>query len=336
MHLLPIVHPETSKRRAVRCATNVQRVLPPLCVVAAALALCACTQLGLLTLNAASEVTRFTRTTDISYGPSAANKLDVYLPAHPKHSPIIVFFFGGGWNSGDKASYKFVGAALAGAGYVAVLPNYSLYPNARYPVYMQDAARAVAWTRSNASALGGDPEQLYVAGHSAGAQIAVMLALDAQYLKQIGGTTRWLRGAIGLAGPYDFLPFTDAYLNDLFGPPANFPLSQPINYVRADAPPLLLMCGLRDHRVDPQNTRHLAAAMRAAGGQVSTLYFEHAGHADLVVAFSRLLRRLPVLETIQRFVANGGSPVARGGSTAGNLIASDVDLLNIHSREASP
>ncbi len=274
---------------------------------AATLLLGGCTQLGVATLNAAAEFDSFSRRTDLVYGASAANTLDVYLPVHPEHSPIVVFFYGGGWDSGDKASYKFVGAALADAGIIAVLPNYTLYPTARFPVFMQDAARAVAWTRDHAAAWGGDPEQLYVAGHSAGAQIALLLALDAEYLEQAGGTTQWLRGAVGLAGPYDFLPFTEAYLNDLFGPPVDFPHSQPINYVRPDAPPLLLMCGLQDRRVNPQNTRHLAAAMQAAGGQAATRYFETAGHADLVAAFSNLRQnRLPVLGEIRRFIAAQG------------------------------
>ena len=269
-----------------------------------ALVLGSCTQLGLVTLNVAAEFNRYSRHTDLVYGDAAANKLDLYLPRHPQHHPIVVFFHGGGWDSGDKASYKFVGAALADAGIIAVLPNYTLFPTARFPTYMQDAARAVAWTRAHASAWGGDPEQLYVVGHSAGAQIAVLLALDTEYLEQVGGTTQWLRGAVGLAGPYDFLPFTESYLNDLFGPPADFPRSQPINYVRPDAPPLLLMCGLQDHRINPRNTRHLTAAMQAVGGQVSTRYFETAGHADLVAAFSTLpYNRLPVLAAIRHFIA---------------------------------
>jgi acetyl esterase/lipase len=287
-----------------------------LCTAALALALGGCTQLGLFTLNVAAGLDSFSRKSNVAYGSNTANRLDVYLPAHPRNSPIVVFFYGGGWDSGDKASYKFVGAALANAGIIAVLPNYTLYPAAKFPVFMQDAALAVGWTRAHAAAWGGDPAELYVVGHSSGAQIAVLLALDPEYLVQVGGNTRWIRGAVGLAGPYDFLPFTDAYLNDLFGPPSHFPLSQPINYVRADAPPLLLMCGLRDRRVDPNNTRRLAAAIQKIGGRVRTRCFDSAGHADLVAAFSTLERsRRPVLAEIRGFIAAEhatapGSPLA--------------------------
>jgi acetyl esterase/lipase len=233
--------------------------------------------------------------------------LDLYRPLHGDHHPIVVFFYGGGWNSGDKGDFRFVGAALAEAGYIAIVPNYRRYPEAMFPAFMQDAAQAVAWTRAHAQEWGADPEDIFVVGHSAGAHIAVLLALDEHYLRDVGGTTRWLRGAVGLSGPYDVLPFREAYLDKLFGPPENFPRSQPINYVRADAPPLLLMHGLQDKRVRVDNTRSLAKAMHAVGGQVTTFYFEGAGHTDLLAAFSRIKRhRLPVLQNIEAFVRSRG------------------------------
>jgi len=280
------------------------------CALSACISLSACTQLQLLAANGIASLGNYSRQADLVYGPLPANTLDLYLPTAGKNHPVVVFFFGGGWDSGDKASYKFVGAALADAGIIAVVPNYRLYPRAKFPAFMQDAAQAVAWARAHAPDWGGDPERLYVVGHSAGAHIAVLLALDDEYLRQAGGSSRWLSGAVGLSGPYNFLPFTEDYLNDLFGPAANFPRTQPINYVRADAPPLLLMHGLRDQRVRPANTRSLAAAMQAAGGRVTTHYFEQAGHSDLVAAFSIAKRgRLPVLQEICDFIA--GVPVAR-------------------------
>jgi acetyl esterase/lipase len=270
----------------------------------AAVAFSACTQLGLLTLNTVAIFSDYSRHTDLVYGPAPANKVDIYLPRHAERAPIVVFFFGGGWDSGDKSSYKFVGAALAASGVIAVIPNYTLYPNGKFPSFMQDAALAVAWTRAHAPEWGGDRQQLFLVGHSSGAHIAVLLALDPEYLQQVGGGTRWLRGTVGLAGPYDFLPFTEPYMNDLFGPPANFPRSQPINFVRADAPPMLLMQGLRDKRVNPDNTRSLAAALEHIRAPVTTQYFPQADHADLVAAFSPARKSLPVLPDILAFIAD--------------------------------
>ena len=269
-----------------------------------AITLGACMQLGFLTVNAAASFGDYSRRVDIPYGNPPANRVDIYLPAHAENCPVVVFFHGGGWESGDKRLYKFVGTALASAGIVAVIPNYRLYPAIRFPAFMQDAAQAVVWTRRHAQQWGGDPSRLYLVGHSSGAYIAVMLALDQEYLRQAGGSTHWLRGVVGLAGPYDFLPFTDEYLKVLFGPPANYPGTQPINYARSGAPPLLLMQGLRDHTVSSGNTRRLAAAMRRVGGQVNTQYFKNAGHAELVAVFSPLERaRLPVLREIRSFIA---------------------------------
>lgn len=269
----------------------------------AALVLTGCTQLAFLAANISASFGDYSRRADLSYGSAPRNTLDVYLPKQPQHAPIIVFFHGGGWNSGDKSFYKFVGVALAEQGYIAVLPNYRLYPQVKSPAFLQDAATAVAWTRERAAAWGGDPQKMFLIGHSAGAHIAVMLALDDEYLRQVGGSSQWLQGVVGLAGPYDFLPFKFPYMNDLFGPPERFPASQPINYVRTDAPPLLLLQGLQDTTVDPNNTRRLAAAMTAAGGRVATRYYEHASHGDLVAAFSSLARnRAPVLEEIRMFI----------------------------------
>ena len=279
-----------------------------LCTFIAALALSACSPLKLVLANSFASFGHYTRFANLAYGGQSANRLDLYRPLHSGHDPVVVFFYGGGWNSGDKADFRFVGAALAKAGFLAIVPNYRRYPEAMFPAFMQDAAQAVAWTRAHAQEWGGDPEHIFVVGHSAGAHIAVLLALDEHYLQEVGGTTRWLRGVVGLSGPYDFLPFREAYLNKLFGPPENFPRSQPINYVRADAPPLLLMHGVQDARVQVENTRSLTKAMRAAGGSVTTVYFDGAGHADLVAAFSNVKRqRLPVLQNIEAFVRSRDS-----------------------------
>ncbi|MES1196658.1 MAG: alpha/beta hydrolase, partial [Steroidobacter sp.] len=204
------------------------------------------------------------------------------------------------------------GVALAEQGYVAVLPNYGLYPQVKSPVFLQDVARSIAWVRSHAGEWGGDVDQIYLMGHSAGAQIAMMVALDNEYLQQVGGDSHWLKGVIGLAGPYDFLPFTYPYMNDLFGPPQRYALSQPINYVRADAPPLLLMHGLQDHTVAPTNTRSLNEAMTKVGGNVQVKYFENATHSDLIAAFSFVRNhKPPVMQEIRKFIdrSAGSSPV---------------------------
>ncbi|HEX2583750.1 MAG TPA: alpha/beta hydrolase [Steroidobacteraceae bacterium] len=263
-----------------------------------------CTSFSFFAANTPASFGHYSRQQNVSYGEKSRNKLDVYRPEGIDHSvPIVIFIHGGGWDSGDKAQYKFVGAALAEQGYVAVLPNYSLYPQVKFPAFLDDAARAIVWVHSHAAELNGDVNQIYLVGHSAGAHIAVMLALNEAYLQHAGGDAHWLKGVVGLAGPYDFLPFTYPYMNDLFGPPDRFAESQPINYVRPDAPPLLLMHGLRDHTVAPTNTRQLHDAMARLGVNVPVEYFPDATHADLLAAFSFVRsRKPPVMASIKQFI----------------------------------
>lgn len=263
----------------------------------------ACAQLAFVAANVPASFGEYSRRRDIVYGEQPRNTLDVYLPAHAKDAPVVVFFHGGGWNSGDKDNYKFVGAALAGQGYIAVLPNYRLYPQVKFPAFMHDAARAVAWVKSQLSSWPADPQRVYLMGHSAGAHIAALLALDGEYLAEVAMSSNELRGVIGLAGPYDFIPFSFGYMYDLFGPPERYPASQPINYVRADAPPMFLAHGTQDRTVVPANTAHLAAALRRVGVAVQTREYAGASHSDLVAALSIPARkRLPVLADIGKFI----------------------------------
>lgn len=267
----------------------------------------ACAQLAFVAANVPASFGHYSRQRDFAYGALPRNTLDVYLPATPKDAPVVVFFHGGGWNSGDKDNYKFVGAALAEQGYIAVLPNYRLYPAVKFPAFMNDAAQAMAWVKTRLSAWQADPQRLYLMGHSAGAHIAALLALDGEYLGQVAMTAAEVRGVIGLAGPYDFIPFSFDYMYDLFGPPERYPASQPINYVRADAPPMFLAHGSHDQTVDPANTQHLAAALRRVGVAVQTREYAGASHSDLIAALSIPARkRLPVLADISSFIDGRG------------------------------
>ena len=163
--------------------------------------LSACSSLIFLAANTPASFGKYSRLKNLSYADQPRNKLDVYIPdkLHGK-APVVIFIHGGGWNNGSKAQYKFVGAAFAEQGYVAVLPNYGLYSQVKSPVFIQDVARAVVWVRAHAAEWGGDTSHIFLVGHSAGAHIAMMLALDNEYLQQAGGDSHWLSGVVGLAG----------------------------------------------------------------------------------------------------------------------------------------
>jgi acetyl esterase/lipase len=272
-------------------------------IIAATLALAACSPLK--TINALTPTSTYSKTADVPYGPHPRQKLNIYTPAEGKGAaPVVVFFYGGSWNSGERLDYEFVAEALASRGMVAILPDYRLYPDVRYPDFLTDSAQAVAWAAKEASRYGGDPKQLFVMGHSAGAYNAAMVALDKRWLEQHGMTPTALRGWIGLAGPYNFLPIQNPDVKPVFFHPDTPPESQPINQVTKLAPPALLIAPKNDDLVNPtRNTGMLANALREAGVPVNEIYFDKVNHVTLAGSLSRPLRYFaPTLDEITRFV----------------------------------
>jgi acetyl esterase/lipase len=235
-------------------------------------------------LNATVSHQGFTREADIAYGPDPRQKLDLYRPGTPHaDGKTVIFFYGGSWDTGSKNDYLFVAQALAANGYTVVIPDYRLYPAVRFPAFVDDGARAVRWT---ADRVGTD--KVFVMGHSAGAHIALMLAANTPYLATAGVDRTKLGGAIGLAGPYDFLPLKSAKLIDIFGG-ANNPQIEAITFAKAPLPAALLIHGTADTTVYPRNSTNLAAAWRAAGAPVELKLYPDVGHIDVVVALSGLL-----------------------------------------------
>lgn len=228
---------------------------------------------------------------DIRFVDGRRGLLDVYAPKGAQNAPLVVFFYGGGWEDGRKADYRFASMALAKRGIVTIVPDYRLYPDVRFPDFIADGAKAVRWARRNAAEFGADPNLLFLVGHSAGAYIAAMLTLDKTCLDP--ASQAMLAGMVGLAGPYDFLPLRSDVLKRIFAPAGgDLSTSQPITYARGDAAPMLLISGLADMTVRPDNSRRLASRIRALGGQADTRFYPKVGHTTVMGAFSPLLRPL--------------------------------------------
>ena len=275
-----------------------------------ALFLAGCERLGFFAVNVPAAFGSYKRHANIAYGPHPQQRLDVYVPqsAAPEPRPVVVFWHGGHWRFGDKMDYRFVGAALAESGYVAVVANYRHYPHVKMPGFLSDAAQAALWAAAHSKEYGGDPERLYLMGHSAGAHLAALVTLDPRYFAAAGQSAPHIAGVIGLSGPYDFLPLLEPDVQDMFGPPPLYPESQPINFVRADAPPMLLVHGLMDGTVLPKNSRNFAAALRTLGVPATLKLYPKASHADTVAALTALLRRrAPTLADIRAFVGQGSA-----------------------------
>ncbi|MGH6854303.1 MAG: alpha/beta hydrolase [Aestuariivirga sp.] len=240
---------------------------------------------------------------DVAYGPDPRQTFDIYKPdAKAKNLPIIVFCFGGGWASGDKNGYGFIGRAFASRGYLTVIFNYRLVPQAVFPAFVDDTAAAIVWASRHGADFGGDPQRIFLVGHSAGAYNAAMAALDAEFLARAGASTSIIKGVAALAGPFDFLPFDDAAAIAAFSAWPDSQATQPVNFANPDAPPFLLLTGTGDRTVNPRNSRALAARLAAEHASVKLIEYDGLGHAAVMLAMARPLRwRAPVLEDIVGF-----------------------------------
>jgi acetyl esterase/lipase len=223
-----------------------------------------------------------------SFGPSQAQKILVYGPTAQAETPlpVLMFMHGGSWRSGDPDDYTFIARSFVSEGFVVVLAGYRLYPEAVFPGMLEDTASAIAWAKQNIANLGGNPDHIVLAGHSAGAYNVVMAALDEKWLAQQGLQSGDIRGVVGLSGPYDFYPFDSESTINAFGSHDAPEETQPVNYVQPDAPPMLLIHGEQDTLVYPRNTRELARLSNRAGSGVEVIFYPEMSHNDPLIALA--------------------------------------------------
>ncbi len=262
----------------------------------------ACSPVDLL--NATISTSGLSISRDLPYGEDVRQKLDIYRPENPPgRLPVVVFFYGGSWQTGSKNDYLFAAVALARRGLVVVVPDYRVYPQVRFPAFIQDSAAAVAWTQRNIPAYGGNVGKLFLMGHSAGAYNAMMLALDPTYLAAAGLSPDSITATIGLSGPYDFLPLTEPDIQAVFSSAPDLALTQPITFADGHNKPVLLLQGSADTTVYPRNVTALAARIRANGGPVEDKFYPGIGHVGMMLAFTPWFSfRAPVLDDIDNFL----------------------------------
>ncbi len=233
---------------------------------------------------------------EASTGDGARQRLLVYGEKDAEGPlPVLVFFHGGSWRHGDPAHYGFIARNIAPEGYIVVLGGYRLGEEGRYPAMLHDTAAAVGWVHENIAGFGGDPQRIFLGGHSAGAYNVAQVALDPLLLEQAGVPGGAVAGVVGLAGPYDFFPFDSDSTKAAFGSVGAGEESQPVTHARGDAPPLLLVHGEEDTLVKPRNTRALTRAMESAGGAVETLYMPDGNHNAPLLALASPWRRDPLV-----------------------------------------
>ena len=206
-------------------------------LTAAALPGCAALRPGALTEGAR----------DIPYGRHPRQRMDIYVPPGGGTArPLVFFIHGGSWANGDRETYAFVGEAFSSRGFVTVIADYRLVPEVRFPAFIEDGALALRVVHDTITRYGGAAQRIQLVGHSAGAYNAMMLALDRRYLAAVGLRAGTIRSAVGLSGPYDFLPLDIDVTKAAFGHARDPAQTQPISFARRDAPPIFLATGSDD------------------------------------------------------------------------------------------
>ena len=236
----------------------------------------------LMALVSHAKPTKFKHAIDLSYGANESQKLDVVFPKASTPAPVVVFFHGGSWRWGVKDFYRDIGEEFAKEGVVFVLADYRLFPEVRFPSFVEDAAAAVKWTRDNVALYHGDPERIFLMGHSSGAHIVSHLAMNERYLTDVGGGFSWIKGAVGLSGPYTFQPSTEWLYRDVFDPLAASPKVVPITLVDGDEPPFLVLHGRHDWLVEVKQAEDFAQRIRSKGGKVSLRIYNFHGHFSMM------------------------------------------------------
>lgn len=210
----------------------------------------------LLVLIAGKKEEKIEKYADILYIKDSKNelhKLDIYKKLNVKNAPVLIFIHGGAWRIGskDNKAHKDIGRIYARKGIVVVEINYRLSPKVKHPSHIEDVASAFNWVKQNISRYGGDPAKIYISGHSAGAHLCALLALDARYLAKYNLRQSDIKGAIPISGPMKIENnrgiiarkwFKDAFGNDI----SKWKDASPINFVSEDSPKFLILYGEND------------------------------------------------------------------------------------------
>ncbi|MEO1889442.1 MAG: alpha/beta hydrolase [Cycloclasticus sp.] len=277
-------------------------------VLLTALFLGGCSSLS--TLNAVVPDGNSTLVANIQYGALAKQQLDIHQPAHLKtNAPVILFFYGGRWQTGSKEEYQFVGQSLAKRGFITVIADYRVFPNVEFPNFINDGALATQWVLNNIVRYGGDHSNVYLMGHSAGAHMAAMLIANKKFLAEQQVNITDIRGFIGLSGPYDF-KITDDDIKQVFRQASSYKDTQPITFIDGSEPPMLLLHGQKDKTLSVTNSQHMAEKTNKMGGNASVILYKDMAHVGtlLALADAPFLYFAPVLDDIEHFIHCTSSP----------------------------
>lgn len=264
----------------------------------------ACTQAGVFAVNAPTSFMSMTRLANVSYGDEKSQNLDIYIPLEVNEdTPVLMYLYGGGWNSGSKNIYKFMAARFVKEGYIVVIPDYRQFPDVEFPGFVHDVAKAMAWTKSNIQNYGGQNNSLLVMGHSAGAHIGSLVLADKKYLKEQKLDPSYIKAFVGLAGPYAFTPTEPEYVEVFRATGHDYTQMQAPTFVDGSEPPMLLLHGDEDEVVVYKNAQKLKEEVNKKGGKAEAKLYENVNHIDIVGAFSWLRYNNEIVKDVKSFLS---------------------------------
>lgn len=247
----------------------------------------------------------FQAITDVAYydGPDAhpvKHRLDLFVPDGAKDAPVLLFVHGGGWTSGDKNLYSFIGRAFAEQGFVTAVINYRLSPEVQHPAHIEDVARAFVWVYRNISQYGGTSEKIFVMGHSAGGHLTALLALDEKYLQAHGLTLAAIKGAIPISGVYDVTGMLNLYRTVFGADPQQRWDASPLAHVGPTKPPFFVIYAQFDFPGLDTQGQQLFALLKQNHNEAAL--FETPGKDHVTIIASIGTTNDPTTEEILQFL----------------------------------
>ncbi len=230
-------------------------------------------------------------TKNVPYGSRTVRTLDVYRPDAGGPHPVLVYVYGGSWNSGNKELYAPAAQRLLPEGFVLVVPDYTTFPAAGFPTQSEEIAAALAWTLTEIDRFGGDPRQVVLVAQSAGAQVAGLCLADPRYLSAHGRLPAEMRGFIGISGVYDLetqlaferkLRRSENYVAKVIGGRHNAAAASPLTFAGPHVPPTLLIHGDADGTVPIEMSHKFHQRLQAVGAESELVVYSGGGHSGLL------------------------------------------------------
>jgi acetyl esterase/lipase len=223
---------------------------------------------------------------NIAYGENPRQRYNLFAPEQGNNFPLLIFVQGGAWQFADKEGYDFVGHAFASKGYLTAVIDYRLVPEVQYPAFVDDTAKAVAHMRAEAGKHGGDPTRVYLVGHSAGAYNIIQAMLNPAFAAEMEN----VKAAAAMAGPYKFVPLTDARAIKAFSNFSPVEETQPEKFLRPDQPPILLVHGVDDTEVLPASSEYFYNEIKKVTNRVELHIYSSTNHVSILGDLSRPFR----------------------------------------------